>query len=116
LGHPRHLMEINMQNHFESAPMKIGKHFWRIVIHDYEMPHGRATQCTAYEFKRSPIKAGDFMVTDDTWRNYREWPGYDFNDGTYGGLPRTLRKLWDRNRVEIERILHGTEPAQRELI
>ena len=56
------------------------------------------------------------MVTDDTWRNYREWPRYDFNDGTYGGLPRTLRKLWEANRMEIERIRHGKEPAQMELL
>jgi hypothetical protein len=105
-----------MQNHFESAPMKIGKHFWRIVVRDYEMPNGKVTRCTAYEFKRPPIKAGGFMVTDDTWRNYREWPGYDFDDGTYGGLPKTLRKLWEVNRVEIERILHGKESAQMELI
>lgn len=27
------------------------------------------------------------------WRQARAWPRYDFNDGQYRGLPRTLRKL-----------------------
>jgi hypothetical protein len=101
-------METAMQNIYESPPMKIGKHQWRIVI----TPQGY----TQYEFKRPPIKLGGFMVTDDTWRNYREWPEYDINDGTYGGMPRTLRKLWEANRLEIERILYGKEPAQMELL
>jgi hypothetical protein len=38
------------------------------------------------------------------------------NDGTYGGLPRTLRKLWEANRVSIERIIDGKEPAQMALL
>jgi hypothetical protein len=93
-----------MQHLFASLAMIIGKHQWRIIV----TPEGH----TRYEFKRPPIKVGGFMVTDNSWRNYREWPGYDFNDGTYGGLPRTLRKLWEANRVEIERILYGKKPAQ----
>jgi hypothetical protein len=116
LAAARQPMESTMQNLYESPPMKIGKHFWRIVVRSYEMPDGRVTRCTAYEFKRPAIKAGGFMVTDDTWRSHREWPGYDFNDGTYGGSPKTLRKLWEANRVEIERIIHGKEPAQMELL
>ena len=105
---PIHLMETAMQNIYESPPMCIGKHLWRIIV----TPEGH----TRYEFKRAPIKFGEFIVTDITWRNYRQWLGYDFNDGTYGGLPRTLRKLWEANRMEIERIRHGKEPAQMELL
>jgi len=68
-----------------------------------------------FQWKKPPLCFEGFVVLDDVWHHEREWPGYDFNDGTYGGLPRTLRKLWEANRVEIERILHGKEPAQRVL-
>jgi hypothetical protein len=101
-------MESVMQNHFESAPMKIGKHFWRIVI----TPQGY----TEYQFRTPPVRLRNFTFMDFTWHGETEWPGYDINDGTYSGLPKTLRKLWEANRVAIERILHGKEPVQMELL
>jgi hypothetical protein len=101
-------MESYMKNHFESAPMKIGKHFWRIVI----TPQGY----TEYQFRTPPTRLKNFTVMDITWHGQREWPGYNFNDGMYAGLPKTLCKLWEVNRVEIERILHGKEPAQAKLL
>jgi hypothetical protein len=86
-GQPRNLMESCMQNLYEPPPVKIGKYFWRIVVRDYEMLHGRVTRCTAHEFKRPPIKAGGFMVMDDTWGNCREWPGYDSTTAHTAGCP-----------------------------
>jgi hypothetical protein len=62
--------------------MKVGKHFWRAVVRDNEMPDGGVARCTAYGFKRPP-KAGGFMVADDTRRDYREWLGYDLNRESY---------------------------------
>jgi hypothetical protein len=100
-------MESNMQNLYESPPMRIGKHFWRIVI----TPQGY----TEYQFRKPPTRLSDFTVMDTTWHRHREWPGYDFDDGIYAGLPKSIQRLWEANRVEIERILHGKEPAQGEL-
>jgi hypothetical protein len=87
--------------------MESGKHQWRIVI--------TAQGYTEYQFRSPPVRLRNFTYTEFTWHHYREWPGYDHND-TFDGLPRTLRKLWEVNRVTIERILHGKEPAQMELL
>lgn len=96
-----------MQNLFESLPMWIGKHQWRVVV--------TSRGYTEYEFRKQPLRLANCTLVDFTWHHSREWPAYDFND-TYYGLPRTLSKLWEANRVEIERILHGKEPAQRALL
>jgi hypothetical protein len=43
-----------MQNLYESPPMRIGKHFWRIVI----TPRG----CTEYQFRTPPTRLKNLRV------------------------------------------------------
>ena len=31
----------------------------------------------------------------EEWRQARDWPKYDLNDGQHRGLPRSLHKLYD---------------------
>lgn len=80
-----------------SEPMVIGKHEWRLVLYWYPcMEYDEATgkyvdverQVVGYEW-RPAAGAWD-------WRRDVEWPRYDSDNGQTAGMPRTLRKLWDR--------------------
>ena len=44
-----------------------------------------------YEWRRLDERFED-------WRQARDWPKYDFNDGQHRGLPRSLHKLYDACR------------------
>lgn len=94
--------------HFTSKPMTIGKHEWRIIVFDYGgndyWPPVAPCRCTRYEWRNlCDVKDG----TRFDWRNETQWPSYNHNDGTYGGLPKTLRTLWERNRVAVQAALKG---------
>ena len=92
-----------------SPPLAIGKHEWRIVIGDF--PHlltvnralgrddtnGRAT---FYEWRPLACHGGP-----RDWRDEREWPTYEGHRSDCG-TPRTLRKLWERERAAIRAVLH----------
>lgn len=84
-----------------SEPMTIGKHEWRLVqyrdtstdyVTDEASGVGRfvdvRTTFVGYEWRRLGERY-------EYWRQARDWPKYDFNDGMYLGLPRTLRKLYE---------------------
>lgn len=90
---------------YESPPMLIGHTYrfeWRVIVTESSWKPG--TRVTAYQW-RPPGRS--------QWRHSREWPSYDFNH-TYYGLPRGLRKLWERYQSQIELAL-GKEPVQRSL-
>ena len=84
-----------------SEPLTIGKHAWRLVQYrgsesrytvDETTGIGRLVEMPAifvdYEWRRLDERFED-------WRQARDWPKYDFNDGQHRGLPRSLRKLYD---------------------
>ena len=84
-----------------SEPLSIGKHAWRLVQYrgsesrytvDETTGIGRHVEMPAifvdYEWRRLDERFED-------WRQARDWPKYDFNDGQHRGLPRSLRKLYD---------------------
>ena len=84
-----------------SDPMRIGKHEWRLVLYrgtsrryKLDPDQGRGTwidrpcRFVDYEWRR-------YEPDPEHWRRAQDWPRYDFNDGLYSGLPRTLRKLWE---------------------
>ena len=84
-----------------SKPVTIGKHAWRLVqyrdttsryVIDETTGLSRLAETPAvfvdYEWRR-------FDERWEHWRQARDWPKYDFNDGQYRGLPRSLRKLYD---------------------
>ena len=84
----------------QSEPMKIGKHEWRLTL--YRSPH-HDRPLIGYEWRRTdgrPIRrrcpGGDYRLDGSTWMRDRDWPSYNHNDGEWGGMPRTLRKLWER--------------------
>lgn len=85
---------------FESQPMKIGKHEWRVVV----MPSRyRQGNCTEYQFRR---------IGDNYWKPGYDWPRYDINDGMYLGMPRSLVRLYDRHKSELEAWLKGEPERQ----
>lgn len=89
-----------------SEPKKIGKTLWRIsVFEDTEsvIPPSVSGQeyfmlgtdrFTMYEYE-------DFGV----WRDCVYHPRYTSHDGTYAGLPKSLKKLFNENEETIRRNL-----------
>ena len=84
-----------------SEPYTIGKHVWRLVqyrgtenrwVVDETSGVGGFTQVPTivsdYEWRRLDERFED-------WRQARQWPRYDFNNGQTRGLPISLRKLYD---------------------
>jgi hypothetical protein len=53
-------------------------------------------------------------TTRGVWYPADQWPSYNHNDGTYAGLPRSIRKLWERYRHEYDR-LTGRAPVAAQL-
>jgi hypothetical protein len=39
----------------------------------------------------------------DSWHSQRDWPTHNLNDGMYLGLPRTLARLYEREKPELDR-------------
>ena len=83
-----------------SPPLVIGKHEWRCVVYR----HSQYGACTDYHWRKiiPPSWQADFGP--GRWASQEDWPRYDTND-TYGGLPRSLRKLYLRHQTEIEAAL-----------
>lgn len=69
-----------------SEPMKIGKHIWRMVF-------SKAKDTFTYEWKSAEYS--------DHWRTQSSWATYDFNDGIYLGLPKSLVKLYQREEPTL---------------
>jgi hypothetical protein len=80
-----------------SPPMAIGKHEWCCVVYR----HSQYGACTDYHWRKLYRESWVQGLPRDRWRPQEEWPRYATND-TYGGLPRSLEKLYLRHRQEIE--------------
>ena len=77
-----------------SAPVRIGKHDWRLVrVETIDMISSRTERYLNYQW--SP--AGQ-----DDWRPSPEWPGDDINNGGTLGLPHSLaRRLYAENPAMV---------------
>jgi hypothetical protein len=97
--------------YYTSPSMPIGKHNWRLVIKDYE-----TVRRAGAGYEPCVVKVTDYEFQGRLgWRSGKHWPEYNFNDGTYSGLPRTLVKLYEREREATDWIIYGRVPAQRGL-
>jgi hypothetical protein len=85
-----------------SEPMTIGKHDWRIGVGIFRIGAGKE-RCTFYEW-RGP--------RSHVWCAAIHWPTYNVNDGAHGGMPKTLRKLYERERDALRPILDGNFPTE----
>lgn len=92
--------------HYASPVVLIGAHEWRVlVISSDDMSSDAPCRVSHSQWRRSG---------EADWNSYRDWPSYDFNDGVFGGLPRTLStKLYDRFRRDIDAALLGVAPEPR---
>lgn len=100
-----------MSNYFETPAKRIGKHDWRCVVKESTRSFGRVTE---YQFR----KPGEFGMPDTVWQPETEWPSYNSHDGTYAGLPHSLRDLYFTYQVEILAALNNQPvpaPAQQSL-
>lgn len=98
-----------------SEPLVIGKHEWRIVVGDFLHlvaidraigRHNTNGRATFYEWR--PLA---YRGNSRDWRDEREWPTYD-GDRSDCGIPRTLRKLWERERTTIRALLQPVLAGQ----
>ena len=86
---------------FQSSSMMIGKHEWRVRVISTRY-HGR---CTEYQYRR---------LGESQWHAERAWPSYNGND-TYLGMPRSLNRLYQSYRGDIQAALDGLPMPQQNL-
>ena len=84
-----------------SDPHKIGKHEWRLVQYrgTYQRYVGDGTKGKG-RYVETPTVFVDYEWRRlgqpfEHWRQARDWPSYDSDNGQTRGLPVTLRKLYD---------------------
>lgn len=90
------MTEFSLQRNrivYASPAMHIGKTQWRFVVLTSLYGAGYSTD---YEWLNTSCS------DSGVWYPSRERKGYNGNDGMYAGLPKTLRKLWDRYSHEYE--------------
>lgn len=78
--------------HYASQPMTIGKHDWRVIVTDSRFGNSR---CTEYQWRRGR----------EDWRPSKSWPTYDINNGMTLGLPKSLAKLYAREKIALDAAL-----------
>lgn len=77
--------------HYASKPMKIGKNDWRVIVTDSRF----GGRCTEYQWRGE----------SGCWRASRDWPAYDINNGSTLGMPKTLAKLYAREKTALDAAL-----------
>lgn len=80
---------------YKSPPMQIGKHHeWRVIVIPFWLkPNER---CTKYQWR---------LTGTDMWNDADTWPTYK-SDNTFSGLPKGLKKLYDREFSAIQAALN----------
>lgn len=88
---------------WQSPVRRIGKHDWRITLYRYRYHDNKPL--IGYEWRKPADMIPGFTLStwESRWRRDEDWPRYNPHDGMYAGLPRTLRRLWEQHRDEIER-------------
>jgi len=87
------------QTLYETPETKIGKHLWKAVVYRY----------------RSERAYLDYLWFDSSrgrWRSSEEWPTWNSNDGTYAGCPKTLVRLYERHKTQIDAALSQAQGEQ----
>lgn len=87
---------------------QIGKREWRAVVYDANGYLG-ASAFTDFEW-RFPAFLG--LDPPSEWKSITDHPRYNSNDGMYAGCPRTLRKLYERYKAEINQALAAGKPKK----
>jgi hypothetical protein len=89
---------------YATPPMTIGKHEWRLIVYPSNYGHGNVTE---YQWRQLPMSGLPEWTQPQHWRHEQDWPSYNHNDGMYAGMPRTLKKLYERHEAEIKAALQG---------
>lgn len=93
-----------------TAPLRIGKHDWRMRFKENPYEKGRLT--FVYEWRKAATTVCGIACEPGYWRDQHAWPTYDTNNGMTGGMPKTLVKLWEANK----HLLRSEPPAQPALL
>jgi len=79
--------------YYTTPPIILGKHEWVLDVYQ--------NLCYQRRFTRHRWR----RVGDPQWRKDEEWPTYDTNNGTTGGMPKGLARHFHRHRAAIEQAL-----------
>lgn len=91
-----------MRTVYETPAYKIGKTEWKMVV--FEDPDCVLGPSTTGEewFMRGIHRMTLYLYNDyGTWKPETKHPRYNPHDGTYAGLPKSLRKIYERHEIEI---------------
>jgi hypothetical protein len=107
-----------MKTHFESAPVRIGKHDWRVVVKSGWPGCEPWRRLTEYQWRRVEKLRGSEFESLGPWRPETEWPTYNADDGTYAGCPKSLGdKVFVANQTAIKNAIeaagHNEFPLER---
>jgi hypothetical protein len=90
--------EISDEVLWQSEPMLIGKTSWIIVL--YKNPDHKKL-FTGYHFHDENYNR---YCPCDEWKSEKNHPRYNYHDGTYAGLPKTLVKLYEKYEKFISEV------------
>ena len=94
--------------------MRIGKHEWRIGVRVQPIG-GKPERVTFYEWRRVEDRHGMCNRPAQAWSSALNWPTYNVNDGMWGGMPRGLRTLYEREAPTVRALMDAPEGYQSEL-
>lgn len=77
-------------------PVTIGKHEWLIAVHSHY-----SGRCTAYYWRRKERESWE----SDDFKDAETWSTYNHNDGSFGGMPRTLANYYETHEDAINALL-----------
>lgn len=89
---------------YQSEAVKIGKTQWRVIVYEKNDSvyacgelHPADVCYTEYQYFDTSLN-----YRGDQWKDATHHPRYNFNDGTYAGLPKSLRKIFYANQHAIQ--------------
>ena len=89
---------------YTTPEKRIGNTLWRLQVYEkWDLKDWRKFEYGLCRYTRYQFKSTH--STDGLWHKATEHPKYDFNDGTYAGLPKGLRKLYFEHEQEIQAAL-----------
>lgn len=89
---------INYEVFWTSEPYKIGKTFWVHVLYYCDINN------RFYEGFHFHDADYERCIPCSEWKKEKDHPKYNFNDGTYAGLPKGLIRLWEKNNALTKKV------------
>ena len=89
----------NEQVSYASAPFVIGNHEWQITVSP--CTHGLSNILPKTDANQFETNYYWRPIGQTVWQHMQRWPTYNLNDGMYGGCPRGLATLFEREKPAL---------------